>query len=364
MHLLVRFFRLCEGIAVIQESLGLRGKAADGTLCLELVDQSANLNRNNRRESHEGNAAECLGHDIAAERRAGADCHGEHEGAHHHAAGNSTRVECDTCEEARNEEGKTECDHVAGNEDPEDRDTGEDAEHRESERRRNTDRKSRAHGARRDCTRSDLLNLLVEHVNGRLGIYDEEADEHTDGHEQPSAALCRELLTNRGACGKKALVCTREEDYQTDKGVNDTHADTDQSLETERTGDKLKEHGEGESGKQCNGNVLGVIGKAVGHWIYLVDAADDFLQDRKKKRFNPYLRIFDNAPSDEQIEALRTALTALLSDAERGILLLDEHPSPELKAILFNILYLGLPKAAKRATAAMRPEQEGVAEKA
>ena len=96
--------------------------------------------------------------------------------------------------------------------------------------------------------------------------------------------------------------------------------------------------------------IAAVLGRATGHWIYLIDAADDFEEDRKRGRFNPYLRLFGTAPTEADWENLRLALTALLCEAEKGFALIDSYPVPELKEILSNILYLGLPSTAKRIT--------------
>ena len=93
-----------------------------------------------------------------------------------------------------------------------------------------------------------------------------------------------------------------------------------------------------------------MIGSAVGHWIYLLDAADDFEEDRKRSRFNPYLNLFGNEPTDSDWENLRLALTAQLCRAESAFLLIDQYPAPELKEILSNILYLGLPQIGKKMT--------------
>ena len=99
------------------------------------------------------------------------------------------------------------------------------------------------------------------------------------------------------------------------------------------------------------------IGRAIGRWVYLVDAADDFEEDRKRGRFNPYLRLFGDHPTDEDWENVRLALTALLCDAERAYLLMDEFPAPELREILSNLLYLGLPQTGERITS-RRNEQK------
>lgn len=90
------------------------------------------------------------------------------------------------------------------------------------------------------------------------------------------------------------------------------------------------------------------IGRALGHWLYLVDAADDFDEDRRRHRFNPYLRLFGEHPTDSDWENLRLSLIAHLCDAERGFLLIDNYPAPELREILANVLYFGLPQTAER----------------
>ncbi len=91
------------------------------------------------------------------------------------------------------------------------------------------------------------------------------------------------------------------------------------------------------------------IGSAIGRWIYLVDAADDFAEDCKKERFNPYRLLFEGSEtlSDEAKETLQTAYLVHLQEAERAYHLIDTYPAPELKEILANILFLGLPHTAQ-----------------
>ena len=91
------------------------------------------------------------------------------------------------------------------------------------------------------------------------------------------------------------------------------------------------------------------IGYHVGKWIYLTDAADDLEADRKHRRFNPYLRLFEGRMGEHERSNVRLALTAILCDAERAFLLMENAPCPEIHEILANILYLGLPDAADRA---------------
>lgn len=110
-------------------------------------------------------------------------------------------------------------------------------------------------------------------------------------------------------------------------------------------GDLMKEiFADGLEGAQ--GRIAAGLGRAVGRWIYLVDAADDLTQDREKQRFNPYLRLLGDAPTPQDWDLVRTGLTAILCDAERAFLLMPQPPCPELKEIVANILYLGLPAVA------------------
>lgn len=104
--------------------------------------------------------------------------------------------------------------------------------------------------------------------------------------------------------------------------------------------------GDGLEGSEAR--ISSSVGRAVGHWIYLADAADDFEEDIKKKRFNPLQKLFGETLSDSDRETLRLGLTAQLLNAERALLLIDSFSTAELREILYNILYLGLPRATER----------------
>ena len=77
------------------------------------------------------------------------------------------------------------------------------------------------------------------------------------------------------------------------------------------------------------------IGEAVGKWIYLVDAADDYEDDKKKKRFNPFL------PDGYDEAALRSSLDNQANEADK---MLSKVPvfDAGCRAILKNILYYGM----------------------
>ena len=90
------------------------------------------------------------------------------------------------------------------------------------------------------------------------------------------------------------------------------------------------------------------FGRAIGHWIYLIDAADDYRDDIKSGSFNPFVRLFGDQMTEECANSIAVSLKRYLTDAEGAFLLIDKFPAPEVREILCNILYLGLPKVADR----------------
>ena len=103
--------------------------------------------------------------------------------------------------------------------------------------------------------------------------------------------------------------------------------------------------------------IAAAMGRALGRWLYLVDAADDFVEDLKKHRFNPLRLTFGDTPTASDWDNLRLTLTALLCEAERAFLLIDAYSAPEQKEILSNVLYLGLVKAGERYTNKPTPQE-------
>ena len=87
----------------------------------------------------------------------------------------------------------------------------------------------------------------------------------------------------------------------------------------------------------ADARIAAELGRAVGHWIYLADAADDFVEDKKKKRFNPFLELFGEEPTPKDLEDLKLSMTAQLMRGEKAMLLIDQFSTSELKEILYNI---------------------------
>ncbi len=96
------------------------------------------------------------------------------------------------------------------------------------------------------------------------------------------------------------------------------------------------------------------IGRHVGRWVYILDAADDYAEDVRRGRYNPLACLYgqgDTLPSElsaEKREELRVALLCELSELECAFDLQDVSDNPDLDGVLRNILYLGMPKEAER----------------
>ena len=87
------------------------------------------------------------------------------------------------------------------------------------------------------------------------------------------------------------------------------------------------------------------IGTHLGKWIYVADALDDLEEDRKLGRFNPFLRLYEGGVlSPEQLEDVKSALKNELLGLEASLDLVDFGGDPTVKNIIYNIIYLGMPK--------------------
>ncbi len=86
-------------------------------------------------------------------------------------------------------------------------------------------------------------------------------------------------------------------------------------------------------------------GLHIGRWIYIVDALDDMPEDKEKGNYNPFLLLYgDKTPTEQQYDDISSALNLELMGAERALDLIDYGEDKTLKNIIFNVLYLGMPK--------------------
>ncbi len=96
-------------------------------------------------------------------------------------------------------------------------------------------------------------------------------------------------------------------------------------------------------------------GRHIGRWIYIIDAADDYEDDVRRGRYNPFICLYTaggqapapTLPADKR-EEIRIALLGELMGLEQSFDLLDTEDDPDLAGLLRNVLYLGLPREAER----------------
>lgn len=92
-----------------------------------------------------------------------------------------------------------------------------------------------------------------------------------------------------------------------------------------------------------NERIAAQIGRSVGKWIYSVDALDDIREDAKRRRYNPFILLYGGEmPSAEQLAPIADALRAALCSAENALDLI-ECDNRDIKNIVDNIMFLGLP---------------------
>lgn len=85
------------------------------------------------------------------------------------------------------------------------------------------------------------------------------------------------------------------------------------------------------------------MGISVGKWIYIADALDDWREDAEKDRYNPFRYLYgDILPSEEMLRNIADALKNQLFAASDAVDLMD-FESNDMKNIIENVLYLGMP---------------------
>ncbi len=99
-----------------------------------------------------------------------------------------------------------------------------------------------------------------------------------------------------------------------------------------------------------NGNnekIMRNIGKHIGRWIYIADAADDLSEDIKKERFNAFVCLYGGEIPEEERQSVADSLKLELLAAEPAFDLVDYDGMPDIEGIINNIIYLGMPKVAE-----------------
>ena len=86
------------------------------------------------------------------------------------------------------------------------------------------------------------------------------------------------------------------------------------------------------------------IGRSLGRFIYIADAAEDYERDRARGKYNPLVIMYENEPLNrDRRRLLHTALLHECRRIESAVNLLPFGTRRTLEALMHNIVYLGLP---------------------
>lgn len=89
--------------------------------------------------------------------------------------------------------------------------------------------------------------------------------------------------------------------------------------------------------------VLYECGLHLGKFIYAADAAEDYDEDRKEGKYNPYLLMYSGAElTEENKKSIKTALVLECKRIEAAVNLMPFGDNAAIENIIKNIIYLGL----------------------
>ncbi len=87
------------------------------------------------------------------------------------------------------------------------------------------------------------------------------------------------------------------------------------------------------------------FGASLGRFIYAADAAEDYAEDIKTGKYNPYALLYESKPlTRENKESIKCALILECRRMEAAVNLMPFGNRATIENIIRNIIYLGLPK--------------------
>lgn len=93
--------------------------------------------------------------------------------------------------------------------------------------------------------------------------------------------------------------------------------------------------------------IASTIGRYIGKWVYLADAADDYEEDVRRGRYNPIAQVYGNGPLSAAVwETVKGGMIASLMEAEKAFDLL-QYSDEDMRGVVHNVLYVGMPNAAR-----------------
>ncbi len=86
------------------------------------------------------------------------------------------------------------------------------------------------------------------------------------------------------------------------------------------------------------------IGFHLGKWIYIIDAIDDYEDDKKTGSFNAIVNAFGTELGDFERNMLKTGLMLELDELSKSLCALDFSHHRDVEGVLKNIIFLGMVK--------------------
>ena len=281
---------LIVGIQDALHSLALLHVGVDDAL------EAQQLDGDERGHGHQSHHAEGVPQNssFTLQCHTGAHREGQDEAGGHGTGGHAAGVEGDGAVHRGHEEAQRQGDEVAGDDVVGQGEVVDDADHAERDGRANADTQADHHGLLADEAAGDVLDLTVQHMDGRLGQNDENAGDQTEA-DQEGGVGGGEGVAQLVADGHEAHVDTGQEQHQTDVGQDDTHGDALQPLPGELQESHLAQQEEHHDHAQSDEDLLtgvhrgvqigpqdvgadGVVGDRVGQVIACEDAQNENCQ--------------------------------------------------------------------------------------
>ena len=112
----------------------------------------------------------------------------------------------------------------------------------------------------------NILDLLIEHNNGRLRFYDKVAYEHTERYQNPFIIKARKLASEIIADRHETHVDAREEKCQSDKRIDKSHDDLDELLAAHLEEKYLEYPEKYHDREYCRENLLDIFGQLLSEY--------------------------------------------------------------------------------------------------
>lgn len=108
----------------------------------------------------------------------------------------------------------------------------------------------------------------------------------------------------------------------------------------------------------ASGRILYDIGYHLGRLIYVMDAIDDFEDDKKSGSFNVIKNAYGDTLENSTREVLKCSMLLELEKLSLGVELLDLFKAQDCERIIKNIVYIGLPNEIKRVISGEKRKKE------